>query len=401
MDGILLADLLESTRVSCLGLDPDVPMETQENCPGCTDLLHVLAVLVAARGRQQMRYGICQRCGYRGYIDRPTPNWIVDFYDGRWDRTFAKTLDQVRTGYALPREGVKASRHKVLSLVVDIDADRDGLICEIGCGYGEIVKNLELAGFKNLIAVEHSRHRAELVRTAFGFTVLHGEFENESVQDELRSRGPLGVVFSHHVLEHTYNPAQVVALASSLQELGGWLVLALPNAVGEHILYGPLFLPHLHAFTKESLEQLLNRHGYQIEVDRSPDDSNTIVGARKLKQPQCRYPRGSDYVGVALDRLRKACCTESVQPGRTARIYWEQRPNHHDISLLLPERRSEAVARLAWLFDSQLAWLKTRLFRSFAAGHTMLVRGLESRYTDPSAAPFEIQFGQEVMLLVK
>lgn len=399
--GLVIEDILESSRVRVLPWSSAIALEAQKSCPSCESPLEPLCLLINRTQDQQLRFGLCSRCGYMGYIDRPSQSWMREFYSGQWDTHYSKTVDEVRNPAPLPRKGTKASRYLAVALAEKLGVRKDRAVCEIGCGYGETLLEFDRLGFSRLIGTEHSRHRAELVHEAFGYETLHGAFESDEVLSRLRSHAPVGLLFSHHVLEHTYHPADVIAKASSLQAEGDSFILSLPNGEGEHINYALLLLVHLHSFTKESLELLLNKHGYEVVADESPDPTNLIFGLRKSGAPRAHFKRRTDYRERAIRRIKQGLQTDSVAGPGLSKLEWEQRTDMIDTARVLPGHSNAALERAAWAARRGAALLKTRVLRRFTANYTMLVRPLERRLTSPESSVFELQFGDSLQVLVK
>jgi len=393
MKGIRIEDILQSSRLSLLSVDEKMPFDRWLACPSCEKRLRLICRLIDASDRQ-VRVGLCENCGYIGYMDRPTKIWMDDFYSREWDKTFPRTLAEIQKGTVLPSKGIKPSRYLAASLVEKIKPDKEKPVCEIGSGYGEVLKYFRDSGFKDIIGVENSKHRAELVREALGFNILHGGFEDENVQRHLIEQKPFGLIFSHHVLEHTYDPAEVVKRISYLQDEGDFLILALPNSAGEHINYALLYLVHLHSFTKESLEALLNKNGYEIIADNSPDDSNTIIAARKTSDPKPRFQIKKNYFNSVSKRIRKGLAFDEIKKPIWYSLYWEQ--NSERDKSEVKELGSSFLVKLIWYLRNKSAYIRSRFFRRFTSGHTILVYLEEA-----SGDYFEVRFPDKITFLVK
>lgn len=393
MNGIKIQGILQSSKLSLLTLDERIPTEKWLNCPVCEIRLKPVCRLVDGFGHE-IRFGLCEDCGYMGYMDRPTKDWMTDFYSREWDKSFPRAIAEIRKGTILPGKGVKPSRYLAASLIEKIKPDKEKPVCEIGSGYGEVFKYFKDSGFKNVIGVENSKHRAELVKKVLGFNTLHGGFEDEKIQEYLSEQKPIGLFFSHHVLEHVYDPADTLKKISFLQNEGDYLILALPNTEGEHINLSLLYLLHLHSFTKESLEILLNKNGYEIIADNSPDDSNAIIAAQKTQNPLPRFKTRSDYFDLVLKRIRKGLAIDELKKPGWHTLYWEQGPER-DMA------KTEELGfgfwpKFSWYLKNKLAFIRSRFFRRFTSGYTMLV----SSQTDQGDV-LEIRFPGKITLMVK
>ena len=184
-NALKIIDILESSRVKVFNLDNDVFFEKQEYCPACDSKLEPFCALINESQNQKMEFGLCQNCGYMGYIDRPAKEWMVKFYSEKWDRSFPRVEEDIKKGTILPGKGVKPSRYLAASLIEKIDINKERGACDIGSGYGEVLKYFKEQGFEKLVGVENSKHRAELVSRILGLKTLHGEFENDKIQEEL------------------------------------------------------------------------------------------------------------------------------------------------------------------------------------------------------------------------
>lgn len=386
-----ILDLIEHSMMKVLNLGANVVLENQTYCPACRNELVPICIFFNKNREQKIRFGVCQHCGYMGYIDRPTQKWIADYYSAHWDKNLIRGKEDILKAVDLPVSGNKATRYLALSLVKGLYIDKERPVCEIGCGYGEVLKNFENIGFKKLVGVENSKHRAELVCQIFNFNVLDGEFENYDLQKKLASLGPFSLIFSHHVLEHTYNPAEVIEKASRLQNEGDYLILALPNAKGEHINF-LFYLPHLHSFTKESLEKILNRYGYEIFSDNS-DDANISIAAKKVADPKPKFALENNYYDAALRRIKNGLGITSMKDSRLRHIFWDDATE--DLSDVY------SISRPLWYWLKFDAFVRTKLLHRFSHKHSFIARLPRVKYNSIDSAPFEIQFSGNIKLLVK
>lgn len=393
MNGLKIEDILQSSRLNLLYLDEKIPLDKWLTCPSCKTDLKTVCRLIDTSERQ-VRIGLCEDCGYMGYMDRPSLAWMNDFYSHEWDKSFPKTLAEIQNGSILPGKGVKLSRYLAASLIERIKLDKEKPICEIGSGYGEVLKYFRDSGFKNVIGIENSKHRADLVREVLGLNILHGSFESKEIQVELSKQKPIGLIFSHHVLEHVYNPAETLAKISNLQDEGDYLILSLPNAEGEHINYALLYLVHLHSFTKESLEKLLNKNGYEIIIDNSPDNSNTIIAAKKTKNPIPKLKMNKNYPDLFSRRIAKGLALNEIKKPVWHTLYWEQGPERDRAEI--KEFGLGFLAKFNWFLRNKVAFIRSRFLKRFAPGYTMLVFPQSSQ-----SDIFEIKFPQKITFLIK
>lgn len=387
--------ILPASRLRTISIDESIPLAEQERCPACHAPLTVLSRVMNDTRTVVLRIGVCDVCGYTGFIDRPTLEWIIAFYASGWDKEFPKTLEEVRQGTDLPRTGVKGSRYRALTLHRELGVPKDRPVLEIGTGYGEVLRNLEREGFKTLVGVENSTHRASLVREAFGYPVLGGGF-GAHAKAELATHGPYGLIFSHHVFEHMYDPDEIVRTMADLQREGDSLILALPGGEGEHILFSALYLPHIHHFTRQSLDILLNRYGYEIVVDQSLDVSSVVIGARKVANPKPFFPARAGWEALMRARLERALRIDQMPAGEVCELYWEQAFNDPDRSSLTVIGPQSMRIDWSWKIRSLVAYVKSRYLRRFKPGYRYRVRRAPEE-----ADPLEFHFRGPIRLMLR
>jgi len=220
--------------LNILEVTPDFPLTEQVSCPADETVLKTLCTLIGNGGAPRIRIGCCPTCGYVGYIDRPAEDWIKSYYSDTWDHADKKNIEaeaaqqKARPG-KLERLGMTAEQFEQLGV------DKNCFILEIGSGIDRIPKGLQQIGYTKIVAVDNSKHRAQISSKAFGIKVLPYPFEHTEAQAQLKKFSPFSLIFSSHVLEHTHNPALIIRLCASLQKEGDYLIFTLPNMVKETV----------------------------------------------------------------------------------------------------------------------------------------------------------------------
>ncbi len=372
-------------------LPPSLPMRYVPSCP-CDDTeLQTVATLVGRNGAQQMRIGCCPSCGYIGYIDRVPKEWLIHYNSEIWDNP-----DRVDIGEAVQRrqQGFTWKDERkgeiALALLKTTTADRQKPVCEIGTGYGSTLKVLADAGFVTAIGMEASRHRARVAREAYGLEVLHGAFEDPVVQARLRDRMPIGLFYSHHVLEHTYDLKEILSLTTALQSDGDYLISILPNFTREPTSVTLFFLGHQHLLNPFAFEKLLNRYGYEITDDSLSTHRELNIVAKKAAFPLERYRREAvDYVARAVEKFAGALKL-SRRPSRRERGLWGSL--YHAINRERQFYRNGTIAALHRWFELNI---RQRPLGTFGV---VIGRG-KRRFTSPEASPLEFQFDGNIRIL--
>ena len=216
---------------------------TYASCPCCGKA--EAQVKLAALGQQNwsvcMDLVQCRACSHVFYANPPDEKWFENFYRSEWNSKRGETVSVE----IIPGTGVKDTAARML-LHARIE-DRAATILEIGCGTGDMLAGLQERGFSNLYGTEASDYRAAKTELRFPGRAFRGGY----------SAVPPGLefdfIFSHHVMEHVYNPHQAMQWMTDRLRPGGLIAVTVPNSLIEPVLNQLLFVPHLHSFSPHSL----------------------------------------------------------------------------------------------------------------------------------------------------
>lgn len=307
-----------------------VPMAQVAACPADETPLTPICALTSPERGMRVRVGCCPDCGHISYVDRPTREWIYGYYLDTWDSGSERSSEGMAAAADKAARAADATVHATVRLAQGLPLDRTRPVCEIGCGYGTSLRQLAASGFTRLAGIEPSRHRAAITAAA-GFDVLTTPFEAPETRDALRRRGPFGLIFTFHALEHTYHPDRVFAAASELQEPGAHLIVSVPNQEGEPSMGVLMFLPHLHSFTPASLARLAARFGYEV-AETSANTAKTLNMVFTRAGPSTapgagrppRAPAEDRPYERAVEKLVSGLDLEARHVGRR-RLWWSRR----------------------------------------------------------------------------
>ncbi len=376
MKRVQLESMILPSRVTAFTVTDDIPFVEHTTCEACTNTLDILSTLSSLQTKKSIRVGICDACGYIGYIDRPAKEWMVNFYSKEWDKTFTRTVEDVRTNYSFQKGIIRGSMETAFRMHEKLSPDMTRPVLEVGSGYGQVLKHLSNAGYTKVFGIENSTVRAERVTEAFGFKIFKGDFGSKEMTETLKSYGPFSLIFSHHVFEHTYNPRQVVEAISALQNEGDALILAMPNGFTEHSMYQTMYVPHLHSFTPESLETLLNQFGYQVRMCNTEHATSVILGAIKKSNPEPTLSKKEHYAKAGIDRLSDALKVTQVAEGDLYELYWEQKPEDTNYSSFSLVHIPRIFFMIAWTVRTWYWHIKTRAFKRFRSGYFFRMKRL-------------------------
>jgi len=151
-------------------------------------------------------------------------------------------------------------------------------------------------------------------------------------------RTKFGLIICYHVLEHTYNPDEIIKKCAEIQDIGGVINFDIPNFMGEPSMGVVFFLPHLYSFRGYSLKKLFAKHGYEV-FEEDIDGGNISLWARKVENPILKKPDLDDFYERAEKKLMLGLGFMTV-PEQV--IEWQK---HTDGSVIMPkyywERRDQ------------------------------------------------------------
>jgi 2-polyprenyl-3-methyl-5-hydroxy-6-metoxy-1,4-benzoquinol methylase len=383
--GFTIEQFLDLQQWKPLVFNDAVPLVDVSCCPGDGRPLRTLCTLIERSGRRRIRIGCCPECGHVTYIDRPTQAWIDEYYRSTWD---ADDLDE-RVNRKEAKLATKQPKEKTgVKIALGLDVDRTRPVCEIGCGYGGSLKRLAEAGFARLVGTESSAHRADVVRKVLGFEVLTAPFESETTGAALSAIAPFSIIYSHHVLEHTYHPDAVIRAASRLQQPGDYLIISVPHHPLEPSMGVLLFLPHLHSFTRASLERVASRFGYALCDDSRTHPKNLNLAFRKTDAP-VPLAAGDQPFAQAVEKYVRV-----LQLGRrrfyARRLWWNRRADQAGQIVMWGSGALEARH-----------WARVARAHGYEHHRSVKVTDLGPRFTTVDESPLEIQFRGDLSLFYK
>lgn len=372
-----------------------IPFAAALCCPAHQDTpLKILAALISADGAMRVRIGCCPACGYMGYMDRPTREWIAQFYlSGMWDSGSAKKDRRIA---ALKKGGQRVgTMNDSVRLISRLQIDQRRPVLEIGCGYGESLAHLRGLGFTRLVGLESSPHRAAITHEALGIAVVTGPFE-DAPMDALCPSAPFGLIIAHHVLEHVYDPGVFLARVALLQEMDDVLVVSVPNAHREPTMAVLTYFPHLHAFTYPALARLLARHGYAVTA-RSADERVITVAAKRVIYPAApSYGENHPYDAMR-EKIIRGIGLGKTYPFAPRRLWWARKSDVGGQRRFFP---SPALERLHHAAAGRLRRFADPSVFSHGT-QSLLVEDAASQPAAAGASPIVIHFTGPVTLFYK
>ncbi len=234
-----------------------------------------------------MTMGLCPKCGFFQLSRRPTREFYKTFYSSIWN---PKRSEEENWPEQIQQNPM------VFNLIQPYLTGRSK-ICEIGPGWGNMLAPF-LAGNNDCYGIEATDHRARFLKERFNINCAQGQFEDIQLGENGFEEGSFDFIYSHHVIEHVYNPRQVVELTYRLLKPGGYTFISLPRVYGEHLVTNAHGMAHTCSFSQENLQFLLNSIGFHVVRDVS-DFGNLSFLAKKTE------PMDEIFAKLTLDALSK------------------------------------------------------------------------------------------------
>jgi SAM-dependent methyltransferase len=140
-----------------------------------------------------------------------------------------------------------------------------GSILDVGCATGVFLDGMRSRGWETF-GIEPSVTAASYARQRLALNVETTDWESAAA-----TPGSVDVVTMWDVLEHMTDPRGTLQKAATVLKPGGLLILSLPNPdTWELPFLGPYWigwdLPrHLHLFTRNVLDRLLQESGFRLD----------------------------------------------------------------------------------------------------------------------------------------
>lgn len=403
---IAISQFRKLFNLKVLEFDENIPMAHSAVCAVDEGEMTTLCRLTGSDTYYAIEIGCCKKCGYVGYIDKPTEKWISTLYAEAWDGVKDKKIDREvqkrKEKYSTITSNPEFERATMVLDRWQRYFPKEKFLCDMGCGYGMQLKLLWDRGFNKVIGCEASPHRAEVARRAFGVTVADGTFDHPAVQAELRKSAPLGLIYANNVLEHVHNPAEAIRLCANLQEDGDKLVIAVPNQTGEPTWCVLFYFLHLNSFTSYALETLLSRYGYTI-IDSLNTPNEICVLAEKKKAAPVSRDEGIDFYKEARQKINSYFFPSRVRP--VGKLFWCGRES--DDSGYLPYFGDNLFTQLAENIRERMLKRAYRVRQKYQGIPDLPMKGNLLSFVVPASnmaldkTPFEIRFEGGVKMLYR
>jgi len=201
--------------------------------------------------RKNIGFSICRESGMIMQSPSPTPEEIEDYY-----RHTATYINPGRNGKPslIKEKGVK----RLISICKDLLNKWPQSIFQVGCSDGYTLSEFSREGGSIVDGVDPSTASSDLAKRLYNIKTSVGCFENFSSNDQKYE-----LLILTHVLEHLFDPLNVLLKCSNMQDYDDHLLLEVPLFENEsEFPPGILTLEHLNYFSEGTIIESLTRANY-------------------------------------------------------------------------------------------------------------------------------------------
>lgn len=235
------------------------------DCPACAG-----EVSAPAFEKYGFAFRGCAACKTIYMSPRPAPVVMADYYSN--SENYAYWAAHIfPASEASRREKIHRPWLERVTGICERYGIARGTLLEIGPGFGTFAAVATQSGkFKRVVAVEPTPQMAEACRSR-GVEVIERRIEDITAAELAAA----DVVVSFEVIEHLFDPADLVRQAARVLKPGGLLVLSCPNGLGFDIcMLGAgsqaVDAEHVNLFNPQSLGRLLEAQGFAVLETSTP-----------------------------------------------------------------------------------------------------------------------------------
>ncbi len=208
----------------------------------------------------------CTSCGLMRTSPRPTPDTIGFYYPDNYGPYVGTRVQPAKPKTA---SWLRKMLRPVFRLVFNFNTTilppiAPGRMLEIGCASGAYLHHMAGEGWK-VQGIEFSEKAAQTA-AQLGYRVHAGPLETAPQPEEA-----FDLIVGWMVLEHLHDPIACLRKLHGWAKPGAWLVLSVPNAgsfefsIFKDKWYALQLPTHLHHFTPQTLENILQITGWKLE----------------------------------------------------------------------------------------------------------------------------------------
>ena len=205
----------------------------------------------------------CDNCNLIYVGERPEPEALYTLYEESYfqnhDSGVVGYSDYIRDEYNIRKTAQKRAKH--IEKFVD-----PGNMLDVGCAMGFFADEMAQRGW-NAAGLDVSSFAVNYIQEQFGHTGIHGSFTDVELEPEAYD-----LVTMFDVIEHVPDPKAYMEKAAEVLRSGGVFELATPDIgsipaklTGKRWIGYKLSEEHIYYFSVETLKQMLDETGFEVE----------------------------------------------------------------------------------------------------------------------------------------
>jgi 2-polyprenyl-3-methyl-5-hydroxy-6-metoxy-1,4-benzoquinol methylase len=246
-----------------------------------------------SRSGRPLRTVACSACGL--VWSDPRPHDARRFYEDEYRLAYKHTFEPK------PKHVLRAGKVALARLrAIEPYLRPAARVLDVGAGGGEFAYLLQSRGH-DVLGVEPNRGYADYAAREYGLRIERGFIDDVALPPE-----SFDVITIWHVLEHTEDPAAVLARLRSALKPDGVLIVEVPNV--EATCQAPrstFHEAHLYNFNRATLACIATKVGLQpLALTLSPDGGNILAAFGPQSTPAaaaaCALPGNCDRVATIV-----------------------------------------------------------------------------------------------------
>ncbi len=276
-------------------------MEKLQKCPACQskNIKFLDDIKDHSVSKEWFQVWYCGECSCRFINPRPTSLEIGKYYESEDYISHTNTAEGfINTLYQQART---FTLKKKLKLVASLDLTKAKSILDIGCGTGHFLETCKLEGWK-ISGTEPDNGARKIAEEKLQIAIHENLLQADLVTKQQ-------IVSMWHVLEHVHLLDETLTKVKNLLDSTGSLIIAVPNfrsQDAEHygLDWAAYDVPrHLYHFSPQSMNRLLNRHGFTITQQKGMYLDSFYVSMLSEKYKNGYFPPISGAIQGLLSNL--------------------------------------------------------------------------------------------------
>jgi SAM-dependent methyltransferase len=225
---------------------------------------------VLGMGVIEKGFRCCENCGLILQDPAVPPESMLYYY-----KKFSNYTNQSRQG--LPTERKKQAVDDQI-LFLEKYTDRIGSAFQIGCSDGYTLSQFKKIGWQ-VFGCEPSSNALNIAQKLWGINGDCTDFETYSIE----SKDKYDLIILTHVLEHLYNPIEILKKCMNMLKEDALLLIEVPLFIdAEHLPEGYFTFEHINYFSHTSLRNTINSSGFEVIGDIEDDYETDLYPVQRL-----------------------------------------------------------------------------------------------------------------------